>query len=164
VPDVPASQDSIRLPRRFLLILAARLTAREVGLCLPLQERRAGSDQIRQPTSVRSWVNTSLQTAESAKKVFSLGTSFDRFWQDGQNPCSSRREEAPFSNSEIGNRKSEMDQSLLTSAATLQTRSQNDLNGIAGWSPMRVPRKPATADRTGGEVLPTVYAAKNCLQ
>ena len=33
---------------------------------------------------------------------------------------SSRREEAPFSKSEIGNRRSEMDQSLLTSAATVQ--------------------------------------------
>jgi superfamily II RNA helicase len=32
------------------------------------------------------------------------------------NPCSSRREEAPSEKSEIGNRKSEIDQSLLTSA------------------------------------------------
>jgi len=41
--------------------------------------------QVKSPTSVRSWVKTSLQTADSAQKVFSLANSFDRFWQDGQN-------------------------------------------------------------------------------
>ena len=119
---------------------------------------------IKKPTSVRSWVKTSLQAVDSGKKIFSLATSFDRFWQDGQNLQLAI--DGPAYNSAVTTMLDRAEDAgfplhLIFDYDSYRYSILNDLNGIAGWSPLRVVHKTSTADRSGGEVLPTVYAAKN---
>jgi hypothetical protein len=116
---------------------------------------------IKQPTSVRSWVNASLQVTDSAQKVFSLGTTFDRFWQDGQNLALTIDGPAYTSTVDTMLDRADATWFLIFDYDSYRSSIQNDLNGIAGWSPMCVAHKTSTADRSGGEILPTVYAAKN---
>ena len=113
------------------------------------------------PNSVRSTVKTLLQSADSAQKVYTLAhTGFDRFWQDGQNLQLAI--DGPAYTASVNAMLDRADDTwfLLFDYDSYRLSILNDLNGISGSSPLRVARKAATVDRTGGEVLPTLYAAK----
>ena len=117
------------------------------------------------PNSVRAWVKSSLEATEVAKKIFSFGTCFDRLRQDGQN-----LELAIFGPAYSSNVESMLDRAEVSGCPVLcvifdydsyRISIQNDLNGISGLSPLGIVHKSSKADRTGGETLPSVHAAKN---